>query len=97
MRRPKAARARLGPEPTGSEKRLIPPTELITLTGQKLTIDGLTFEFLLALDTEAPAEMHWYVEEIELTDEERAQLEAWARPHECPRAGGPLQDRVGCC
>jgi alkyl sulfatase BDS1-like metallo-beta-lactamase superfamily hydrolase len=43
---------------------LIPPTELITETGQKLQIDGLTFEFLLAPDTEAPAEMHWYVEEL---------------------------------
>jgi alkyl sulfatase BDS1-like metallo-beta-lactamase superfamily hydrolase len=43
---------------------LIPPTEEITETGQKLTIDGLTFEFLLAPDTEAPAEMHWFVEEL---------------------------------
>lgn len=43
---------------------LIPPTEEITETGQKLTIDGLTFEFLLAPDTEAPAEMHWYIEEL---------------------------------
>lgn len=43
---------------------LIPPTEEITETGQKLDIDGLTFEFLLAPDTEAPAEMHWYIEEL---------------------------------
>jgi alkyl sulfatase BDS1-like metallo-beta-lactamase superfamily hydrolase len=43
---------------------LIPPTEEITETGQKLEIDGLTFEFLLAPDTEAPAEMHWFVEEL---------------------------------
>jgi len=43
---------------------LIPPTEDITETGQKLTIDGLTFEFLLAPDTEAPAEMHWFIEEL---------------------------------
>lgn len=43
---------------------LIPPTEEITETGQKLTIDGLTFEFLLAPDTEAPSEMHWFVEEL---------------------------------
>ncbi|HTQ68446.1 MAG TPA: alkyl sulfatase dimerization domain-containing protein [Solirubrobacteraceae bacterium] len=43
---------------------LIPPTEHITETGQKLEIDGLTFEFLLAPDTEAPAEMHWFVEEL---------------------------------
>jgi len=43
---------------------LIPPTEHVTETGQKLEIDGLTFEFLLAPDTEAPAEMHWFVEEL---------------------------------
>jgi alkyl sulfatase BDS1-like metallo-beta-lactamase superfamily hydrolase len=43
---------------------LIPPTEEITETGQRLTIDGLTFEFLLAPDTEAPAEMHWFIEEL---------------------------------
>jgi alkyl sulfatase BDS1-like metallo-beta-lactamase superfamily hydrolase len=43
---------------------LIPPTEEITETGQKLEIDGLTFEFLLAPDTEAPSEMHWYIEEL---------------------------------
>lgn len=43
---------------------LIPPTEEITETGQKLRIDGLTFEFLLAPDTEAPAEMHWFIEEL---------------------------------
>jgi alkyl sulfatase BDS1-like metallo-beta-lactamase superfamily hydrolase len=43
---------------------LIPPTEEIAETGQKLVIDGLTFEFLLAPDTEAPAEMHWFIEEL---------------------------------
>jgi alkyl sulfatase BDS1-like metallo-beta-lactamase superfamily hydrolase len=66
----------LGPGPTGhvgvglgirisiGSATLIPPTEEITETGQKLEIDGLTFEFLLAPDTEAPAEMHWFVEEL---------------------------------
>jgi alkyl sulfatase BDS1-like metallo-beta-lactamase superfamily hydrolase len=43
---------------------LIAPTETITQTGQKLDIDGLTFEFMLAPDTEAPAEMHWFIEEL---------------------------------
>ena len=43
---------------------LIPPTETITETGQKLDIDGLTFEFMLAPDTEAPSEMHWFIEEL---------------------------------
>jgi alkyl sulfatase BDS1-like metallo-beta-lactamase superfamily hydrolase len=43
---------------------LIPPTHEITETGQRMTIDGLDFEFLLAPDTEAPAEMHWYIEQL---------------------------------
>lgn len=43
---------------------LIAPTETITETGQKLEIDGLTFEFMLAPDTEAPSEMHWFIEEL---------------------------------
>jgi alkyl sulfatase BDS1-like metallo-beta-lactamase superfamily hydrolase len=43
---------------------LIPPTDEITETGQRMTIDGLTLEFLLAPDTEAPAEMHWFIEEL---------------------------------
>jgi len=43
---------------------LIAPTETITETGQRLEIDGLTFEFMLAPDTEAPSEMHWFIEEL---------------------------------
>jgi alkyl sulfatase BDS1-like metallo-beta-lactamase superfamily hydrolase len=43
---------------------LIPPTDEITETRQRMTIDGLTCEFLLAPDTEAPAEMHWFIEEL---------------------------------
>jgi alkyl sulfatase BDS1-like metallo-beta-lactamase superfamily hydrolase len=37
------------------------PTHLITKTGQKEVIDGLEFEFILAPDTEAPAEMFFYI------------------------------------
>jgi alkyl sulfatase BDS1-like metallo-beta-lactamase superfamily hydrolase len=37
------------------------PTKLITETGQKETIDGLEYEFMLAPDTEAPAEMLFYI------------------------------------
>jgi alkyl sulfatase BDS1-like metallo-beta-lactamase superfamily hydrolase len=42
---------------------IIRPTDLITKTGQRIRIAGLDFEFLLAPDTEAPAEMHWYIEQ----------------------------------
>ncbi len=38
---------------------LIPPTDDITHTGQKMMIDGLEIEFQLTPDTEAPAEMNF--------------------------------------
>jgi alkyl sulfatase BDS1-like metallo-beta-lactamase superfamily hydrolase len=40
---------------------LIPPTDIVTHTGQKMTIDGLEFEFLNAPGSEAPSEMHFYI------------------------------------
>ena len=54
----------LGMATSAGTVTLIPPTETITQTGQRLEIDGLTFEFLLAPDTEAPSEMHWFIEEL---------------------------------
>src|SRR5262249_41991115 len=42
---------------------LIAPTNIISKTGQKETIDGLTYEFLMAPGSEAPSEMLWYIEE----------------------------------
>jgi alkyl sulfatase BDS1-like metallo-beta-lactamase superfamily hydrolase len=41
-----------------------PPTDIITKTGQTLTLDGLSFEFLMAPGSEAPAEMHFYIPEL---------------------------------
>ncbi|MEO3992092.1 alkyl/aryl-sulfatase [Pseudocitrobacter cyperus] len=40
---------------------IIAPTRIITKTGQKLNIDGLDFEFLMAPGSEAPSEMHFYI------------------------------------
>ncbi|EDT6885524.1 TPA: MBL fold metallo-hydrolase [Salmonella enterica subsp. houtenae] len=40
---------------------IIAPTKSITKTGEKLTIDGLEFDFLMAPGSEAPAEMHFYI------------------------------------
>ena len=56
--------AGLGTTTSSGTVTLIPPTHTITGTGQKMDIDGLTFEFLLAPETEAPSEMHWYIEEL---------------------------------
>lgn len=40
---------------------IIAPTHSITKTGEKLNIDGLDFEFLMAPGSEAPSEMHLYI------------------------------------
>ncbi|MFJ7734898.1 alkyl/aryl-sulfatase [Lysinibacillus sp. NPDC097287] len=40
---------------------ILKPTNIIQEDGEKLDIDGLNFEFLMAQDTEAPAEMNAYV------------------------------------
>ena len=42
---------------------LIPPTEEITEDGP-VEIDGVVFDFMLTPDTEAPAEMHWYLPQM---------------------------------
>ena len=39
----------------------IRPTDEIQKTGDKRVIDGVEFEFLMAPDTESPAEMCWYL------------------------------------
>ncbi|MGY3453817.1 alkyl sulfatase BDS1-like metallo-beta-lactamase superfamily hydrolase [Bradyrhizobium sp. USDA 4353] len=40
---------------------LLRPTDLIMATGDTRTIDGVSFEFQMAPNSEAPAEMHFYV------------------------------------
>ncbi|MFC5184555.1 alkyl/aryl-sulfatase [Actinomadura harenae] len=52
---------------TGSSGRvsLIPPNLDITHTGQKETIDGVAFVFQLTPNTEAPAEMHFFLPDRE--------------------------------
>lgn len=55
--------AGLGTTTSSGTVTLIPPTNIITKTGQKEKIDGLTYEFLMAPGSEAPSEMMWYIEE----------------------------------
>ncbi len=55
--------AGLGLATSNGRPTLIPPTKFITRTGQKETIDGLTYEFQMAPGTEAPAEMHFFIHE----------------------------------
>ncbi len=55
--------AGLGTTTSAGTVTLLPPTETITKTGEKRSIDGLTYEFLMAPGSEAPSEMLWYIEE----------------------------------
>jgi len=55
--------AGLGTTTSAGTVTVIPPSNIISETGQKETIDGLTYEFLMAPGSEAPAEMLWYIEE----------------------------------
>ena len=45
---------------------LIPPTDIISKTGEKRIIDGLEYEFLMAPGSEAPSEMLWYLPKFKL-------------------------------
>lgn len=55
--------AGLGTTTSAGTVTLIAPTDYITRTGEKRTIDGLTYDFMMAPGSEAPAEMLWYIEE----------------------------------
>lgn len=53
--------AGLGPTTSFGTVTLIPPTDTIRQNGEKHQIAGLTFEFWMAPDSEAPAEMFFYI------------------------------------
>jgi len=55
--------AGLGTTTSAGTVTLIPPTDIISKTGQTEKIDGLTYEFLNAPGSEAPAEMLFYIPE----------------------------------
>lgn len=43
---------------------LIPPTDVVTKTGQQLTVDGVRMVFQMAPNTEAPSEMMFYFPDL---------------------------------
>lgn len=55
--------AGLGTTTSAGTVTLIPPTDIIEKTGETRVIDGLTYEFLYAPGSEAPAEMLFYIRE----------------------------------
>ncbi len=61
-----AVTAGLGVTTSSGSVTLIPPTDTITRTGEKRTIDGIEYEFLMAPGSEAPSEMMWYLPKFKL-------------------------------
>lgn len=55
--------AGLGTTTSAGSVTLIPPTDIIKTTGETHVIDGLTYQFLYAPGSEAPAEMLYYIKE----------------------------------
>jgi len=51
----------LGPRPSLGSLTLIAPNELVTKTGQEITVGDVTMVFQLTPGTEAPAEMNFYL------------------------------------
>ncbi|MDO6407209.1 alkyl/aryl-sulfatase [Pantoea phytobeneficialis] len=60
--------AGLGTTTSAGTVTLLAPTDTITKTGEKHTIDGLNYEFMMAPGSEAPSEMLWYVEEKKMIE-----------------------------
>ena len=48
----------------GGRRSLIAPTETVKRTGERLLIDGVAFVFQMTPNTEAPAEMHFFLPEF---------------------------------
>src|SRR5215472_15010894 len=56
----------LGKSMAAGSVALLRPTDLIMETGDRRVIDGVEFEFQMAPNSEAPAEMHFYIERYKL-------------------------------
>ena len=56
----------LGKSMAAGSVALLRPTDLIMATGDKRVIDGVEFEFQMAPNSEAPAEMHFYLPRYKL-------------------------------
>jgi alkyl sulfatase BDS1-like metallo-beta-lactamase superfamily hydrolase len=56
----------LGKSMAAGSVALVRPTDLIMETGDRRTIDGVEFEFQMAPNSEAPAEMHFYIPRYEV-------------------------------
>lgn len=60
--------AGLGPGVSSGRLSFIPPTEEIAAAGENRVIDGVEFQFIGANDTEAPAELMFYLPQHKILD-----------------------------
>ena len=58
--------AGLGLTTSSGTPTILAPTDIIRKTGEKRAIDGLTYEFIVAPGSEAPAEMMWYIPQYKM-------------------------------
>jgi alkyl sulfatase BDS1-like metallo-beta-lactamase superfamily hydrolase len=56
----------IGPALSMGTLSLLPPTDLVKTTGETRRIDGVDFEFQLTPNTEAPAEMNFYLPQFRI-------------------------------
>src|SRR6201998_4051971 len=56
----------LGKSMAAGSVALLRPTDLIIATGDRRVIDGVEFEFQMAPNSEAPAEMHFFIPRYKL-------------------------------
>jgi alkyl sulfatase BDS1-like metallo-beta-lactamase superfamily hydrolase len=56
----------LGKSMAAGSVKLLRPTDLVMATGDRRSIDGLEFEFQMAPNSEAPAEMHFFIPRYKL-------------------------------
>lgn len=54
----------LGPSLSQGTNQIVPPTQLISKSGEKMTLDGIDVEFQMAPGTEAPAEMMMFFPQL---------------------------------
>ncbi|MBL8774051.1 MAG: MBL fold metallo-hydrolase [Phenylobacterium sp.] len=60
--------AGIGPALARGAQSLIPPTRVITRTGEELVVDGVRIQFQVTPGTEAPAEMNLYFPDLKVLD-----------------------------
>ncbi|MFA0442344.1 hypothetical protein BCU70_01385 [Vibrio sp. 10N.286.49.C2] len=61
-----AVGAGLGVTTSSGTVTLIPPTNIISKTGQTEVIDGIEYQFIMAPGSEAPSEMMWYMPKFKM-------------------------------